>query len=249
MSNIYLAIIVLCKNNLSFLPGAPFLTVIKKNEKKSLHSHYFSRSATPSPYMIGGLWIVKEADFFFFLTASASPGLKWNQWQGALLGKGTSKNTPGSNRVCVCVRRLCDSGNISACQCRRCRRCGLDPWVGRSPGGGNGSPLRDSCLESPMDRGAWGATVHGVAKSWTRLSDWAHKLPSGWYNQSRWVMSHRGCLFLVNPNINIPTGLSGMCSRTVLTRKTDFTRLSVPNRYVIMSRKSIFRKFTATVIH
>ena len=133
MSNIYLAIIVLCKNNLSFLPGAPFLTLIKKNEKKSLHSHYFSRSATPSPYMIGGLWIVKEADFFFFLTASASPGLKWNQWQGALLGEGTSKNTPGSNRVCVCVCHLCDSGKISACQCRRCRRCGLDPWVGRFP--------------------------------------------------------------------------------------------------------------------
>ena len=40
---------------------------------------------------------------------------------------------------------------------------------GRSPGGGNGHPLQDSCLENPMDRGAWGATVHGVAHSRTQL--------------------------------------------------------------------------------
>ena len=37
---------------------------------------------------------------------------------------------------------------------------------GRSPGGGNGSPLQYSCLENPMDRGAWWAIVHGVAKGW-----------------------------------------------------------------------------------
>ena len=42
---------------------------------------------------------------------------------------------------------------------------------GRSPGEENGNPLQYSCLENPMDRGAWRATVHGVAKSWTRLSD------------------------------------------------------------------------------
>ena len=43
--------------------------------------------------------------------------------------------------------------------------------LGRSPGEGNGNPLQYSCLENPMDRGAWRATVHGVAKSRTRLSD------------------------------------------------------------------------------
>ena len=42
---------------------------------------------------------------------------------------------------------------------------------GRSPGGGKGSPLQYSCLQSPVDGGAWGAAVHGVEKSWTRLSD------------------------------------------------------------------------------
>ena len=44
---------------------------------------------------------------------------------------------------------------------------GLIPELGRSPGGGNGHPLQYSCLQNPMDRGAWWATVHGVAKSRT----------------------------------------------------------------------------------
>ena len=47
---------------------------------------------------------------------------------------------------------------------------GSIPGSGRSPGEGNGNPLQYSCLGNPMDRGAWGATVHGVAKSRTRLS-------------------------------------------------------------------------------
>ena len=45
------------------------------------------------------------------------------------------------------------------------RDMGLIPGSGRSPGGGQDKPLQDSCLEDPMDRGAWWATVHGVAKS------------------------------------------------------------------------------------
>ena len=44
---------------------------------------------------------------------------------------------------------------------------GLIPGLGRSPGEGNGNLLQYSCLENPMDRGAWWATVHGVAKSQT----------------------------------------------------------------------------------
>ena len=51
---------------------------------------------------------------------------------------------------------------------------GLIPGLGRSPGEGNGNPLQYSCLENPMDRGAWRATVHRVAKSRTRLSDFTH---------------------------------------------------------------------------
>ena len=48
---------------------------------------------------------------------------------------------------------------------------GSIPGLGRSPGEGNGNPLQDYCLENPMDRGAWWAAVHGVAKSRTQLSD------------------------------------------------------------------------------
>ena len=53
----------------------------------------------------------------------------------------------------------CNAGNLSSI-----------PGSGRSPGEGNGNPLQYSCLENPIDREAWRATVHGFAKSWTRLS-------------------------------------------------------------------------------
>ena len=49
----------------------------------------------------------------------------------------------------------------------RCEICGLDPKVRKILGGGHGNPLQYSCLGNPMDRGAWKATAHGVAKSWT----------------------------------------------------------------------------------
>ena len=54
------------------------------------------------------------------------------------------------------------------------RDSGWIPGSGRSPGGEDGNPLQYSCLEKTMDRGAWQATVHGVAKSQTPLSDEAH---------------------------------------------------------------------------
>ena len=44
------------------------------------------------------------------------------------------------------------------------RDLGSVPGLGRSPGEGNGNPLQYSCLENPMDRGAWRATVHGITK-------------------------------------------------------------------------------------
>ena len=53
---------------------------------------------------------------------------------------------------------------------------GSIPGLGRSPGEGNGNPLQYSWLENSMDRGAWWATVHGVAKSRTRLSNFTFKL-------------------------------------------------------------------------
>ena len=53
---------------------------------------------------------------------------------------------------------------------------GSIPGLGRFPGGGKGNPLQYSCLENPMDRGAWWATVHGVATSWTQLCTHTHYL-------------------------------------------------------------------------
>ena len=71
------------------------------------------------------------------------------------------------HRVCSVAMYLSDHEE-SACNAG-------DPgpitWPGRSSGGGNGSPLQYSCLENPMDRGAWQATIHGVAKSWAQLSN------------------------------------------------------------------------------
>ena len=57
-----------------------------------------------------------------------------------------------------------------------CNAGGLSsiPGLGRYPGGGHDNPLQYSYLENSMDRGAWGPTVYGVTKSWTRLSYWAH---------------------------------------------------------------------------
>ena len=66
-------------------------------------------------------------------------------------------SSPGGSEVKVSA---CNAGDL-----------GSIPGSGRSPGEGNGNPLQYSCLENPMDGGAWWATVHGVAKSWTRLSD------------------------------------------------------------------------------
>ena len=66
----------------------------------------------------------------------------------------------GASQVVLVVNSLpAKAGDI--------RDVGLIPGRGRSPGGGHGYPLQYSCLGNHMHRGAWGATVHGVAKGWT----------------------------------------------------------------------------------
>ena len=62
---------------------------------------------------------------------------------------------------------------------------GLTPGLGRSPEEGNGNPFQCSCLGSPMDRGAWWTTVHGVAKekSQTLLSDWTTTTKANLYHR------------------------------------------------------------------
>ena len=61
-------------------------------------------------------------------------------------------------------------GKESACNVRD---LGSTPGLGRSPAGGSGNPLQYSCLENHMDRGAWQATVYGITKSQTRVTDYA----------------------------------------------------------------------------
>ena len=72
--------------------------------------------------------------------------------------------TNGASQVMLMVKNLPDnSGDI--------RDMGSISGWGRFPGEGNGKPLQCSCLENPMDRGAWQAIVHGVAKSQVRLNN------------------------------------------------------------------------------
>ena len=75
------------------------------------------------------------------------------------------KTNPHNSNV---VKFNDSDGKESACSARD---LGSIPGSGRSPGGGHGNPLQYSCLENPMDIGAWWATVHEVAKNQLRLSD------------------------------------------------------------------------------
>ena len=76
------------------------------------------------------------------------------------LPSGSRMVVSASSQVALVVKNLPASAGDA-------RDAGSIPGWGRSPGEGNGSPLQNSCLENPMDRGAWRATVHGVTKSQT----------------------------------------------------------------------------------
>ena len=89
---------------------------------------------------------------------------------------------PGGSEVKASACNVGDLGSI--------------PGSGRSPGEGNGNPLQYSCLENPMDRGAWWATVHGVAESGaTEVTEHVH------LSQSRTTL--KGCvIFRVPPGVS-----------------------------------------------
>ena len=71
--------------------------------------------------------------------------------------------------VCVC---FCSGGSVVKNLPASAGEAGSIPGSGRSPGEENSNPLQ-YCLENPMDRGAWWATVHGVTKWWTQPTSWA----------------------------------------------------------------------------
>ena len=70
---------------------------------------------------------------------------------------------------------------------RKRKRGSIDPWVRKIPCRKDGNPLQYTCLEKPMDRGAWRGTVHGVAKSQTRLKGLStHAPPNKMVRESLW---------------------------------------------------------------
>ena len=90
---------------------------------------------------------------------------------------------------------------------------GSIPVSGRSPGEGNVSPLQYSCLENPMDRGAWWATVHGVAKSRTRLSNFTFTFH--FHALEKEMATHSSVLAWRIPGTGEPGGLPSMGSHRV----------------------------------
>ena len=95
-----------------------------------------------------------------------SHGLQEPMWNGlsptfSFLKNGSTVNVQAS-QVALMVKNLpVNAGDV--------RDAGSIPGSGRSPRGGHSNPLQYSCLENPTYRGAWWATLHGVAKSWTWL--------------------------------------------------------------------------------
>ena len=103
-----------------------------------------------SPSLAGGFFTTKLPGKLYIKTKTKNKNKK--------LKKSHSKGFTGDSMAENLPANAGDMGSI--------------PGWGGSPAEGNGNPLQDSCLENPMDRGAWQATVHGVAESWTQLSDW-----------------------------------------------------------------------------
>ena len=92
---------------------------------------------------------------------------------------------------------------------------------------GNGTPLQYSCLENPMDGGAWQAKVHGVAKSWTRLSDFTFTFH--FYALEKEMATHSSILAWRIPGTAEPGGLLSMGSHRV---RHDWSNLAAAAAYM-----------------
>ena len=99
----------------------------------------------------------KESDVCSCINSTIAP---WGEWDQTM--RLHAEGFPGGS-----------GGKASACNVVG---PGSIPGLGRSPREGNGNPLLYSCLDNSTNRGAWQATVHGVAKSWTSLSDFTFHL-------------------------------------------------------------------------
>ena len=98
-----------------------------------------------------------------YLWESVTVGTEIFRWLKCSHSSDFKKKKESTQVVPVVKNLLANAGDL--------RVMGSIPGSGRSPAEGNSNPLQYSCLGKPMDRGAWWATVLGVAKSWTQLSD------------------------------------------------------------------------------
>ena len=119
------------------------------------------------------------------------------------------------------------SGREPTHQCRRRR---FDPWLEKSPGGEHGNLLQYACLENPKDRGVWQATVHGVTKSGTWLSDWAPALPDS-----------------VLPRLHTPAGQSQPSAHQAVRHTHSYT--SARPKSKVSTSTVFFQLFTMKQFH
>ena len=136
--------------------GIPYYFPGKKNLKdfdsKDLHLLHYWLTKSSNVEVRGISHHCGSSVIFHFLPELLALFLPFHNWLSVLLPKGHPWWFSGKESTC----KAGDVGSI--------------PGLGRVPGGGKGNPVQHSCLENPMGRGAWRATVHlKVAKSWTRL--------------------------------------------------------------------------------
>ena len=105
------------------------------------------------------------------------------------------------------------AGKEIACNAEDARDMGLLPGLGISPGGGHGNPLQYSCLENPMDGGAWWAAVHGVTKSRTQPTDFTFTFHFPELDKE--MATHSSVLAWRIPGMGEPSGLPSMGSHRV----------------------------------
>ena len=99
-------------------------------------------------------------------------------------------------------------------------------------GEGNGTPLQYSCLKNPMDGGAWWAAVHGVAKSWARLSNFTFTFH--FHALEKEMAAHSSVLAWRIPGMGVPGGLPSMGSHRVGHNWSDLADLAAAAVWILI---------------
>ena len=132
---------------------------------------------------------------------------------------------PGGSEVKALACNVGDLGSI--------------PGLGRSPGEENGNPLQYSCLENPMDRGAWWAILHRVAKSRTRLSDFTF-----WFSVNLALFSFLPfCIVLKFTSWQTPKPVLLQCKRRRLSELWVTSPITTPANLLGLFYGNIFLSF------